>query len=190
MTRSQELTREQGRKLLLLARASIADRLGRPTAAMTGLDDPVFLEQRDVFVTLKKDDLLRGCIGSLQGRESILAGVRRNAVSAAFNDSRFTPLAAGEFDRIRISLSILTRPEILEYENAGDLPARLRKDIDGVIVRLGSAGATFLPQVWQLLPDPADFLSHLCLKAGLPDKAWQTSPLEIKTYQAQYFAED
>ncbi len=99
------------------------------------------------------------------------------------------PLKPAELDRVDIEVSILTEPYPLEYRDSKDLLAKLRVNVDGVILRKGSASATFLPQVWEQLPRPEEFLSHLCMKAGLSADTWRESHLEVLTYQVQYFEE-
>jgi AmmeMemoRadiSam system protein A len=153
------------------------------------LADRAFQSRRGTFVTLTIDGQLRGCIGNLEASESIAEGIKRNAVNAAFHDPRFPQLDAKELDKIHIEVSILTDPQPLEYRGSKDLIAKLRPHVDGVILRQGSAVATFLPQVWEQLPRPETFLSNLCRKAGLPGDTWQKGQLEIMTYQVQYFEE-
>jgi AmmeMemoRadiSam system protein A len=119
-----------------------------------------------------------------------LAGVKRNANNAAFHDPRFAPLKANELDQADIEISILTEPQALEYRGSKDLLAKLRPHVDGVILRKGAASATFLPQVWEQLPKPDQFLSNLCRKAGLSADTWEKTQLEISTYQVQYFEEE
>lgn len=188
------LSRNQGQALVRLARRTIMERLGQQTAGdETGnLTDSSFQEMRGTFVTLTIKDQLRGCIGSLDTTESILEGVRRNAVNAAFNDPRFSPLKADDLDQVDIEVSILTEPKPLEYQDSADLLSKLRVNVDGVILRKGSASSTFLPQVWEQLPQPEKFLSHLCEKASLPGDAWENEKekLEVLTYQVQYFEEE
>ena len=188
------LSKNQGQALVRLARQTIMERLGQKTAGdeLDNLTDSSFQEMRGTFVTLTINDQLRGCIGSLDTTESILEGVRRNAVNAAFNDPRFSPLKAGELDQVDIEISILTEPEPLEYQDSADLLSKLRVNVDGVILRKGSASATFLPQVWEQLPQPEKFLFHLCEKARLSGDAWKNEKekLEVLTYQVQYFEEE
>lgn len=185
----------EGQALVALARQTIAKHLGLPVppaeeAALTPqLRAPSLQQHCGTFVTLKIHGELRGCIGSLVGTESIVEGVRENAINAAFGDPRFPPLAAEEFDAIEIEVSVLTEPQPLEYSDAANLIAKLRPGVDGLIIRQGLAGATFLPQVWEQLPDPNQFLAHLCHKAGLPMDAWQRGSLTVMTYQVQYFEE-
>jgi len=130
---------------------------------------------------------LRGCIGSLTSNESIRSGIARNALNAAFADLRFPPLNADEFQNVDIEISILTKPQPIQYTDYSDLLAKLRINIDGVIIRKKRAVATFLPQVWKQLHQPDVFLSHLCVKAGLSADSWKNTKLEVLTYQVQYF---
>lgn len=187
------LTDEQGQVLIQLARQTIQERLDLPVSNPVNeraLDDAALQEKCGVFVTLKKQGQLRGCIGSLSAQESIVDGIRRHAVNAAFHDHRFPPVTAGEEAELHLDLSVLTEPEVLTYNDADDLLQKLRPDIDGVILKASNgAGATFLPQVWQQLAAPELFLGHLCQKAGLPDSAWRFDQLEIQVYQVQYFEE-
>ena len=190
----KNLTAEQGQVLVHLARATIAARLG--VAGVTDgrmgaseLKVPVFQERRGTFVTLKIKNQLRGCMGCLTPSETILEGVQRNAVNAAFNDPRFPALTAAELEQAEIEISILTEPQKLEYSGPADLLKKLRPGIDGVIISKGPARATFLPQVWEQLPRTEDFLVHLCCKACLSPNAWQSGELDIATYQVQYFHE-
>ena len=196
MRPEREFNEKQGRILLKLARQTICRKLGLPTdkdedRALTRslqLDD-MFCRRCGVFVTLQINSRLRGCIGSLTGTETVQEGVKRNAVCAAFNDSRFPPLTADECDRITIEISILTEPQPLTYKDANDLLTKLRPQVDGVIIRKNVYGATFLPQVWSQLPHPEDFLSRLCMKAGLPIDIWRNEKLSVETYQVQHFHE-
>jgi MEMO1 family protein len=193
---STHFTEEQGQALVRLARQTISKKLGKePPASESAnsmdklLESEPFQQRRGAFVTLKKKGQLRGCIGSLAAYEPIADGVRDNAINAAFRDPRFRPLSAEELDDLQVEVSILTEPKPLAYTDAQDLVKKLRVHVDGVILRKGGASATFLPQVWDQLPDPEQFLSHLCQKAGLPGDAWKTSKPEISTYQVEYFEE-
>lgn len=187
------LTDEQGQILIRLARQVIEENLEmKPTDPVSDeeLADPVFQEHRPLFVTLNKRGLLRGCIGSLIGTESTIEGIRRHAVNAAFFDQRFPPVTEAEVAELEINISLLTDPQPLEYQTGSDLETKLRPGIDGVILRDPSMGAaTFLPQVWEQLPTIPQFLGHLCGKAGLPENTWRKRPLQIQTYQVQYFTE-
>jgi AmmeMemoRadiSam system protein A len=164
-------------------------RMPEETETVTTLQDDIFAVRRGTFVTLKIKDSLRGCIGSLTEMEFLPKSIERNAISAAFRDPRFPPLQPEEFDDIKIEVSVLTEPCPLHYNNASDLIAKLRVGIDGVIIKKGGHNATFLPQVWEQLPDPTGFLSHLCLKAGLSPEAWRIGDLIVSIYQVQHFSE-
>lgn len=187
------LTAQQGHILARLARQHIEHHLAVKASNPVTTDElkaPVFHQKRAVFVTLHKQQDLRGCIGSLASVESIVEGVKRNALSAAFDDYRFEPVMATELPDIHIEVSILTDPQPLPYGTADELTGRLRPAIDGVILRgPGGASATFLPQVWQQLPTPEQFLGHLCRKAGLADGAWRSGTLQFFVYQVQSFEE-
>lgn len=188
------LTEEQGRALLWLARETIARRLGlearQPEPEIAArLQDAALQDKRGTFVCLKEHGELRGCVGCLAAMESIVEGVKRNALNAAFGDSRFPPVGKEDFAAMELEVSILTEPAPLAYENAKELLCALRVGSDGVIVRQGGQSATFLPQVWKQLPRPEAFLDCLCRKAGLPADAWRAGGLEVLTYRVQYFVE-
>lgn len=189
-TQTDTFSAEQGRVLIDLARSVISKKLGHPASTVTIPDDPAFKSRRGTFVTLKINHQLRGCIGNLSADESVVDGVKRNAMNAAFNDYRFSPLSPDEMSDIDIEVSILTEAKKLPHNGGNDLVSKLRPKVDGVIIRKGHAGATFLPQVWEQLPKTEDFLRHLCMKANLPADAWMSPDLEVSTYQVQYFEEE
>ena len=188
------ISKEKGDVLLQLARKTIAKNLGISTPESkelnASLKDETFESRRGTFVTLKIDNQLRGCIGNLTPEKTILEGVKDNAVHAAFQDPRFRPLSKSEFDQIDIEISLLTEPKELKFKDANDLLAKLRPNVDGVILRKGRYSATFLPQVWEQLPEKEKFLGYLCNKAGLPETAWKEPGMEVLTYQVQYFEEE
>ncbi|MBF0452244.1 MAG: AmmeMemoRadiSam system protein B [Candidatus Magnetomorum sp.] len=186
-----QLNEKQGNALLKLARSTIAKKLGKPydEAPDTELKEDSLQVKKGTFVTLNINGQLRGCIGSLVGQVPLAKGVADNAINAAFHDPRFSPLTANEYENIHIEVSVLTEPQPLDYTDTKDLLEKLTPEIHGVILRKGYASATFLPQVWEQLPTHDAFLSHLCLKAGLPGDTWKRDHLEIQTYQVQYFEE-
>lgn len=188
----QSLNRDQGQMLVKLARKTIEERFDKCSIKVDPdlMDESAFKEKRGTFVTLTINHQLRGCIGNLDSTDSIVEGIERNAVNAAFRDPRFPPLKAHELDRVEIEVSILTEPQLLNYKDSKELLSKLRVHVDGVILRKGSASATFLPQVWEQLPQPETFLSHLCTKAGLPADTWKKGNLDILTYQVQCFEEE
>ena len=189
VTMSNLLTEKQGQLLLELARKSLQYKMGEGTAPEFP-DDPALSVRAATFVTLKIAGQLRGCIGNLEPVGSLWQGIRDNAINAAFNDYRFSPLTPQELSAVHLDISILSQPRPLEYCEPEELPVKLHPGIDGVILRDGRRSATFLPQVWQQLPEPEQFLEHLCLKAGLPGESWRQKILEICTYRVQCFEEE
>jgi len=194
---TDRLSQEQGSTLLNVARRTIEEALGLPGAGEPGapgtaqMPHPGWLETPGAaFVTLhSRNGDLRGCIGSLTARRSLIEDVRSNALAAAFEDPRFPPLTADELPGIMIEVSVLTAPDPLPYVDAPDLVHKLTPHVDGVILEQGWHRATFLPQVWDQLPMPEEFLSHLCYKAGLSGAAWRNGDLAVSTYQVQEFEE-
>ena len=191
----QPLTPEQGGGLVVLVRQTLVGHFGETVAPAdaqrlkTLLADPALQAYCGTFVTLKTDNQLRGCIGSLSATAPIVSGVRANALNAAFHDPRFPPLGKSELDAVRIDVSVLSEPIPLAYTDGDDLLSKLRPGIDGVIIRKRSVSATFLPQVWEQLPRPEAFLAQLCMKAGLPADQWREGDLTVLVYQVQYFEE-
>ncbi|MBF0574223.1 MAG: AmmeMemoRadiSam system protein A [Desulfamplus sp.] len=188
-------SKKDGDKLLKLARSSIANKLGvninlpKPSEIAAELQDDVFKNQLGTFVTLHLNKRLRGCIGTLESTQSVTEGIEQNAISAAFDDPRFPNLTPKEFNDIHLEVSILSKPLVLNYKNIDELLSKLEPGVHGVIIRKGGAKATFLPQVWQQLPDKSLFLSNLCRKAGLSEHEWKTGSLEVMTYTVEYFEE-
>jgi len=186
------LSEDEGRHLLGLARETIKNRLyNLEEPRIDSKDMPeIFQKRLGTFVTINIGGNLRGCIGHIIPREPLIEGIQENAINAAFRDPRFPPLTREEFDRIEIEISILTSPEELSYSDHRDLLNKLRPGIDGLIIKKGPYEATFLPQVWEQLPGKEEFLSHLCLKAGLSADSWKTEKLQVSTYQVQAFEEE
>ena len=141
------------------------------------------------FVTLTKHGQLRGCIGSLEAHRPLAEDIRENAVAAALQDPRFSPVSEEELGDLHIEVSVLSPPQKLEYDSVDDLVAKLRPGIDGVVIERGWNRATFLPQVWEKLPDPHQFLQHLCMKAYLRADEYREGDLNIYTYQVEEFEE-
>lgn len=144
------------------------------------------------FVTLdKKGTGLRGCIGIFERREPLYKNVISRAIAAAVHDSRFPRVTYGELKDIKLEISVLTAPEPLQFDSADDLLAKLRPKVDGVILQTRWGNSTYLPQVWEQIPQKEMFLSHLCRKHGAPMDAWRDSKgLEVLTYQAIVFGEE
>ncbi len=190
-----KIGKAQGMALVELARKTIMEKFGETPSreVSVGLEnklkDDCFQKNCGTFVTLKLNNCLRGCIGSLAATEPIVSGVKSNAVNAAFHDPRFKPMTPKEMEKVEIEVSVLTEPKPLNYKDPDDLVKSLKANVHGVIIHKGYKSATFLPQVWKQLPSPEDFLSHLCTKAGLSSKEWQKGKLEVLTYKVQYFEE-
>ena len=192
MNNKGQLTKEEGEYLLLLARKTIEARLFSKDLSPDKKDmSEKYLEKRGTFVTLTIHNNLRGCIGHITPQESLIEGIKANAINAAFRDPRFPPLSKEEWEDVRVEISILTEPIKLEYSDSDDLLEKLRPGIDGVIIgNEYSQSAVFLPQVWDQLPDKAEFLTHLCIKAGMNGSEWKKGKLTVYLYQVQAFEEE
>jgi uncharacterized protein len=189
----EELLSPQERSILLqLARQAIEEAVqGKPFSPLDLLSLPEMLRQPGAsFVTLTMHGELRGCIGALEAYQPLAEDVREHAAGAALQDYRFLPVNEAELKDIEIEISRLTPPQPLKYKTPQELLERLRPGVDGVILRDGLQRSTFLPQVWDKLPDPADFLSHLCAKMGSSPNTWRYRPLQVYTYQVEEFHEE
>jgi uncharacterized protein len=160
----------KGNVLLQIARAEISRTLNVSCAADETA--PWLAEHRACFVTLTQSGELRGCIGSLQAHRPLLADLKSNAVSAALRDPRFTPLTIDELDITTVEVSLLSESQEMQVRGEADALAQLRPEVDGIIFEYGRYRSTFLPQVWESLPQPRQFLAMLKRKAGLPDDFW------------------
>jgi len=150
---------------------------------------PFLKENGAAFVTLDSAQKLRGCIGTIIPHRILLDDVLQNALSAAFADPRFEPLNADEFDDLTLEVSVLTTPTLLEYRDYEDLESKIRPHIDGLILKYGRYQGTFLPQVWEQLPKPHQFLEHLSYKANANPTIYQQHP-DIFIYQVEALKED
>lgn len=186
------LTPQERQRLIALARDAITRSVQRRELAPLDLNALSENVRRNgaSFVTLTKHGELRGCIGSLEARRPLVEDVRENAISAAFHDPRFSPVRPGELDDLRVEISVLSAPQPLSYDGPDDLIAKLRPGVDGVVIESGWNRATFLPQVWEKIPDPHQFMEHLCRKAYLPADAYQRPGLDVYTYQVEKFQEE
>ncbi|MCG8471065.1 MAG: AmmeMemoRadiSam system protein A [Desulfobacterales bacterium] len=189
--KSAQIQPDQGMALVKLARQTLAEALYIPweMADETLFADPIFGREQATFVTLKIRGELRGCIGTLQPVSPLVESIRKNTFSAAFNDTRFPSISAGEFDEVSIEISLLSPVEPLYADSPEAILAGLRTGLDGVVLVQEAASSTFLPQVWQHLPNPEHFLRQLSLKAGLPGDAWRDPQTKLFTYQVQHFEE-
>jgi AmmeMemoRadiSam system protein A len=177
---------EQQQQLLEIARGSIAHGLEKssPAPLLGGLP-PELMEERATFVTLEIGGQLRGCIGMLEACRPLGEDVSNNAFSAAFRDPRFLPLSQAEFDALEISISILSPPEEITFSDEEDLLNQIRPGIDGLILEEDFRKGTFLPSVWEQLPEKESFFEHLKLKAGLSIGYW-TDTLRVFRYTTEY----
>jgi len=186
-----QLTAEERQVLLKLARQAMeASVRGQPAPVvdLTALTDRLRQEGAS-FVTLTRRGELRGCIGTLEAYQSLAEDVCEHAMAAALHDYRFPPAQPNELSEIEIEISCLTPPKDLEYANPADLTRGLRPNIDGVTLFDGWRKATFLPQVWEKLPEPEAFLDHLCHKMGAEPELWRRRKLRVQTYQVEEFSE-
>ena len=158
---------EHGRTLLGLARASVANAL--QASAETAIPDlPWLKERRATFVTLMQDAKLRGCIGSLQPTRALGDDVVANAAAAALADRRFSPLGRDDLARVEMEVSLLSVPTAVLFADEHELLAALRPGVDGLILASGDRRGTYLPQVWEQIPEPGSFIASLMQKAGIP----------------------
>ncbi len=184
---------DEKRALLRLARACVESHVRTGMLAPVPEDlvqrFPHLQEPRACFVTLHKRGELRGCIGSLEPRRPLVEDIRQNAVSAAIYDTRFEPVTEAELAELHYEISVLDVPRPLEGIAKDDLPGYLGQHKPGVIIEYMRRRSTFLPSVWEDLPDPQDFLAHLCRKQGSSHHAWREPSAKISTYAAIHFGE-
>lgn len=184
------LTKKDKAFLVRLARSVIEAALdaGQKEAIPDDVS-PAVLRKGGCFVTLHKQGALRGCIGTIEPIQALVEGVEENAINAAFKDPRFSSLTIEELPDIDLEVSVLTVPQKLTFKGPEDLKRQLKPGIHGVILSSGWQRSTFLPQVWDQLPEPELFLRHLCEKAGLHRDCWRDPDIEIEVYEAIYFSE-
>jgi AmmeMemoRadiSam system protein A len=185
------LTEEEKKLLLKLARQSIELAVSGFPLAHLVLENysPNLRAYGASFVTLTEEGELRGCIGALEPYQPLVQDVCEHAEAAALDDYRFHPVRPDEVPRLVIEISRLTIPQPLQYAQPLELPHKLKPGSDGVIIRDGIHRATFLPQVWEKIPDPDGFLSHLCQKMGVPADIWKRKMLQVFTYHVEEFQE-
>jgi AmmeMemoRadiSam system protein A len=186
-----KLTLEEQNTLLRLAREALEHGVRNeklPALEVASLTQRL-REDGASFVTLTVRGQLRGCIGALEPYQPLAEDVREHAVAAALEDPRFPPVSERELNGIEIEISRLTRSVPLDYKDAEDLLSKLRPHVDGVILRDAFRRATFLPQVWEKLPDRAEFLDNLCYKMGARPDLWRKKHLEVLIYQVEEFRE-
>lgn len=177
-----------GPLLLQLARASIHAALGQPLTANGDTEHPQLAQPGATFVTLTQAEELRGCIGSLEAWRPLQQDVQANAIAAALRDPRFAPLTQAELNYTRVEVSLLSAPQPFSFADEANALAQLRPGIDGVILQEHGRRATFLPQVWEQLPQAEVFIAHLKRKAGLPANYWSES-IRLFRYTVQKWQE-
>mgnify|MGYP001817359340 FL=1 len=184
------LTKKDKAFLVRLARSVIEAALdaGQKEAIPDDVS-PAVLKKGGCFVTLHKKGALRGCIGTIEPVQSLVEGVEENAINAAFKDPRFSSLNIDELPDIDLEVSVLTVPQKLAFNDPEERKRQLKPGIHGVILSSGWRRSTFLPQVWDQLPDPELFLRHLCEKAGLHRDCWRDPETVVEVYEATYFSE-
>ncbi|KPK39033.1 MAG: hypothetical protein AMJ69_06730 [Gammaproteobacteria bacterium SG8_47] len=180
------LSAEERRLVLDTAADSIRFALEHGRALPVNIADypPALREKRATFVTLTLGGELRGCIGMLEALRPLIADVSENAYAAAFRDPRFAPVSQQEVNQLDIHVSILNESEPLAFSSEDHLIAQLRPGVDGLILEEGRHRGTFLPSVWESLPQPDEFLRHLKLKAGLPANYWSDS-VQVSRYTVE-----
>jgi AmmeMemoRadiSam system protein A len=187
-----QLTTEERLLLLQIARNAVESAVnGQELPELEISAMPLRLQEHGAsFVTLTLEGNLRGCIGALQASQSLALDVQEHAVAAAMEDYRFRPVLPEEVARLEIEISRLSPGKELEYSNPNELLSRLRPGVDGVVLRHGFQRATFLPQVWEKVPDPADFLTQLCYKMGASGDLWKREHIQVSIYQVEEFKEE
>lgn len=185
------LTNDEHKILLQLTREALSQGVRGHT--LQPLDQeglpPRLIQPGATFVTLTKKGELRGCIGSLEASRPLAEDVRVHAVAAALEDYRFPSVHPDEISYILIEISRLTTPQLIDSRDERDLLSQIRPGLDGVILKRGVRRATFLPQVWEKVPDVEDFLGMLCRKMGAPTDYWRRKDVQIFTYQVEKFQE-
>jgi AmmeMemoRadiSam system protein A len=185
------LPASQREALLRLARETLSRLVRRqdpPGVDSTALA-PELTEPRACFVTLTRQGALRGCIGHLSPKEPLWRAVVDNTRHASQYDPRFPPVAPAELAEIEIEISVLSEARILERDSPEALLAMLRPGRDGVILERGGQRSTFLPQVWEDLPDKVAFLERLCRKGGWEPDAWRDPDTRVWIYEVEAFHE-
>ena len=191
MAEDDDLTQEEKQFLLHLARQVLERAVRREKLPPLELESlsPCLQAEGASFVTLTKGGELRGCVGALEPYQPLAEDVREHTVAAALEDFRFPPVQPDELPQIEVEVSRLTRPVPLTYDGPEDLLAKLQPGLDGVVIRDGFRRATFLPQVWDKIPDKVDFLDQLCWKMGAEPDLWRRKKLEVLIYRVEEFHE-
>lgn len=172
----------RGPVLLAIAREAIV----RDDDSLRAWHEEWLRDRGASFVTLKMEGDLRGCIGTIDPHRALGDDVWHNARAAAYRDPRFPPVSPAERERLEVEVSVLSAREYFAASSEADAAAKLRPGVDGVYLEYGYSRATFLPQVWESLPDPVAFLAELRRKAGLPARFWQPD-IRLSRYTVDKF---
>ncbi len=185
----QSFNASERKQLLILARRALKEAVSRssPGAVKTNGWPAKFLESRGCFVTLTKAGELRGCIGHIFPQEPLAQAIQDNAQNAAIRDPRFPPIRQDELDQLEVEISVLSQPEPLAFNSPEDLLAKLQPGQDGVVLNVNGHTATFLPQVWEQLPEKVSFLNRLSQKAGGTPDDWRREGTQVLTYRVESF---
>jgi len=184
-------SKAEQKQLLELARQTLTDvvQKGSLPKVEASVYPRKFSNAKGCFVTLTKKGVLRGCIGDILPRKFLYQAVMDNARNAALQDPRFRPVQPSELAEIEIEVSVLSEPHLLAFTSPDDLLAKLRAHRDGVVLQIGAQGATYLPQVWDQIPDRTEFLNNLAQKAGCAASAWRDPGTKVLIYQVDAFKE-
>lgn len=188
VSNSSEFTKELQDHLLKIARNSLRAAVHDEPLPHPGEFSDLFKSNRGCFVTLTKANQLRGCIGYIEPIKPLYQAIIENARNAALYDNRFSPVRADEIDSLSIEISVLSQPKPLPFKTPAELLQLLHPGIDGVILSSGHHQSTFLPQVWEQLPDKIQFLEHLSIKGGMPKDGWKNA--SVKIYSVEHFSEE
>jgi len=175
--------------LLKLARQTLEEHFGILPKEVLPPPSAILQQPAATFVTLTINGDLRGCVGALEAYQPLVEDVKEHALAAAFQDFRFPPLSKEELPLIEIEISVLTKPQRLDYAHPLELPTLIKPYEDGVVLSWMGRRATFLPQVWQKVPDAKEFLDHLCMKMGVDPHLWRREILDVSIYHVIEFRE-
>lgn len=175
--------------LLKLARHTLEEHFGIPPKQVLPPPSDIVQQPAATFVTLTINGELRGCVGALEPYQPLVEDVKEHALAAALQDFRFPPLSKEELPLIEIEISVLTKPERLNYAHPLELSNLLKPFEDGVVISWRGRRATFLPQVWKKVPDPKEFLNHLCMKMGVDPHLWRREIMDVSIYHVIEFRE-
>jgi AmmeMemoRadiSam system protein A len=185
----QSLGTDARRQLLGIARSALRESVATGRRPQPPFARGLPAEETGCFVTLTRNGELRGCIGNLEAEGPLYRAVAENARSAALSDSRFAPVTAREVDKLKIEISVLSKPQPLWFSSPDDLLLKLRPGVDGVVLQIGEHVATYLPQVWDELPDKAAFMDSLAQKAGCDQEDWRKPGARVSLYEDETFGE-